>query len=92
MKLMIMMNYFEFYYQKEKIEINNILIEKCKDLLENPDFEQDYNSRTPIGIYNIGQDIIRLMKWLAYYDRSFYENINYYDLMASLLKNLKEIS
>ena len=24
------------------------------------------------------------MKWLAYYDRSYYENINYYDMMGSI--------
>ena len=50
---------------------------------ENPDFEQNYYSRTAIGIYKIGHDAIRLTKWLAYYDRSYYESINYYDLMGS---------
>ena len=47
-------------------------------MLENPDFEQNYWSRTAIGIYEKEQDSIRLMKWLAYYDRSLYEKINYY--------------
>ena len=32
---------------------------------ENPDFEQDYWSRTAEGIYKIGHDSIRLMKWLS---------------------------
>ena len=32
------------------------------------------------------------MKWLAYYDRSCYENINYYDLMGSVLKCSNELS
>ena len=32
---------------------------------------------------------IRLMKWICYYDRSYYENINYYDLMASICIFLK---
>ena len=59
---------------------------------ENPDFEKDYYSRTATGIYRIGHDSTRLMRWLAYYDRSFHENINYYDLMESISKNLNEIS
>ena len=45
--------------------MNNILIEKYKDTLESPDFEQDHYSRIAIGIYKIGHDSIRLMKWLA---------------------------
>ena len=71
---------------------NNILIEKYKDMLGNPDFDQANYSRTAICIYKIGQDCIRLMKWLVYYDRSIYESINYYDMMGSILKSLKEIS
>ena len=39
-------------------------------MLENPDFEQDHWSRTAEGIYKIGHDSIRLMKWTCYYDRS----------------------
>ena len=50
----------------------------------NPDFEQNHWSKTAEGIYKIGHDSIRLMKWLCYYDRSYYENINYYDLMGSI--------
>ena len=46
-------------------------------MLENPDFEQDYYSRRVPGIYKIGHDRIRIMKWICYYDRSYYENINY---------------
>ena len=42
-------------------------------MLENPDFEQNFWSKTPEGIYKIGDVKIRLMKWLAYYDRSYYE-------------------
>ena len=61
-------------------------------MLENQDFEQKYCSRTAIGIYKIGHDAIRLMKWLAYYDRSYYEIINFYDLMGIILKPLNEIS
>ena len=61
-------------------------------MLEIPDFEQDHWSRTAEGIYKIGHDSITLMKWICYYDRSYYENINYYDLMASFLKLSNEIS
>ena len=61
-------------------------------MLENPDFEQNYWSRTATSIYKIGHDSIRLMKWFCYYDRSFYENVNYFDLMASVCKHLNEIS
>ena len=73
----------------KKLKINNILIEKYKDMIKNPDFEQNYWSRTARGIYKIGHDSIRLMKWICYYDRSYYENINYFDLMGSICKYLK---
>ena len=49
-------------------------------MLENSDFEQDYWSETAEGFYEIGHDSFRLMKWLAYYARSFYVIINYYGL------------
>ena len=61
-------------------------------MIENPDFEQNYYSRTAKAIYKIGHDSIRIMKWLAYYDRSFHENIFYFDLLASILTCLNEIS
>ena len=61
-------------------------------MLENPDFERDIFSRTALGIYKNGHDSIRLMKRLAHYDQSYYENINYYDLMGSVLKFLNEMS
>ena len=61
-------------------------------MLENPDFEQNHYTITSTGIYRIGHDSIRLMKWMCYYDRSYYENVNYYDLMASILTCLNEIS
>ena len=32
-----------------------------------------------MGTYKIARDSIRLLKWLAYYDRCYYENIGYYD-------------
>ena len=75
--------------KNKKLKINNILIEIYKDMLLSSNFEQNYWSRTAKGIYKIGHDSIRLMKWICYYDRSYYENINYYDLMASICKFLK---
>ena len=75
--------------KNKKIKINNNLIEIYKDLLLNPNLEQNYWSRTATGIYKIGHESIRLMKWICYYDRSYYENINYYDMMASICKYLK---
>ena len=49
---------------KKKFKKNNILIEKYKDMLENPDFYENFWSRTATGIYKIGHDSIRIMKWL----------------------------
>ena len=39
--------------ENKKLKINNILIEKYKDMLENPYFEQEYCSRTAKGIQKI---------------------------------------
>ena len=68
----------------KKLKINNTLIDIYKDMLLNPNFEQNHWSGTAKGIYKIGHDSVRIMKWICYYDRSYYENINYYDLMGSL--------
>ena len=70
--------------KNKKLKINNILIEIYKDMIKNPDFEQNYWSRTAIGIYKIGHESVRLIRWICYYDRSYYGNINYYDLMGSV--------
>ena len=78
--------------KNKKLKLNNTLIEIYKDLIKNPDFEQNYWSRTSTGIYKISHDSIRLMKGICYYDRSYYENIIYYDLLTSILTCLKEIS
>ena len=59
-------------------------------MLENPDFEQNYWSRIAETVYKIGHHSIRLMKWLIYHDRSYYDNRNYFDLMGSLCKYLNE--
>ena len=61
-------------------------------MLENSDFEQNYWSRTATGIYKIGHDCVRLMNFICYYDRSYYENIIYYELMASLCRYIIEIT
>ena len=62
-------------------------------MIVNTNFEQNHYSRTAIGVYRSGHDSNRLMKQLIFYDRSYYENIDYYDSMASLLTVLiNEIS
>ena len=61
-------------------------------MLENPNFEQNYWSRTAQGVYKISHDSIRLIKWICYYDRSYYESFNYYDLMGSICNHLNGIS
>ena len=77
--------------KNENLKINNILIEKYKEMIEYRDFEQDSWSRTASGIYKIGHDCIRLKKLIYYYDRSYYESLYYYDMMASILTCLNEI-
>ena len=47
-------------------------------MVVNPDFEQNIFSRTVEYIYKIGHDGIKLMKCLAYYDRSYSENKSYW--------------
>ena len=55
---------------------------------KNPNFEQNYWSKTAKCFYKICHDSVRLMKFICYYDRSYYENKNYYDLMGSICKIL----
>ena len=61
-------------------------------MLENPYFEQNHFSKTSTGIYKIAHDSIELMKCVCYFHRSYYEKINFYDLMGSVSKYLNEIS
>ena len=71
MKMMIMMKNIKFnQLKKKKLKLNNTLIEIYKDMIKNPDFEQNYWSRTSTGIYKIGHDSIRLMKRICSYDRT----------------------
>ena len=75
--------------KKDKLKINKILTEKFEDMLENLDFEQDFWSRTAERICKKGHDSIRLKKWLLYYDRSYYDNLKYFDRMANIVKSVK---
>ena len=72
--------------KNKKLKINNLLIEIYKDMIKNPNFEQNKYSLTSTGIYKIGHDSVQLMNWICYHDRSYYENINYFDLMGSVCK------
>ena len=40
-------------------------------MIRNPNFEQNYWSRTAIGIYKKRHDSIRSKKSVCYYDRSY---------------------
>ena len=77
--------------KNKKLKTDNIIVEIYKDMLKNTNFEQNKYSLTSSGIYKVAHDCVRLMKWICYYDGSFYENINYYDLMSSICKYLNEI-
>ena len=57
--------------KNKKCKINNNLVKKYEDLDLIRDFEQKYYSKTATGRYEIGYDSVRLMKWLAYFDRFF---------------------
>ena len=59
-------------------------------MLKNPDFDQNYWSKTATGVYKFRHDSIRLMEWLIYYDRSYYDNMNFFDLMGSICKYLND--
>ena len=76
----------------KKLKIKNILIVKYKNMSANPYFEQNHYSITSTGVYKFAHDSIRVMKWICYYDRSYYENINFYDLMGSICRYIIEIT
>ena len=59
---------------------------------EYPNFEQDNWSRRAIGIYETGHHCVRLMKWLIYYDRSYYDKSNYFDMMGSICRYIIDIT
>ena len=65
--------------KNKELKKNNTLIDINKDMLKNPTFEQNKYSLTSTGIYRIGHDSIWLIKWICYYNRSYYEKINYHD-------------
>ena len=50
--------------KNKKLNINNTLVNIYKDMLLNPNFEQNHYSITSTGIYKIAHDSIRLMKWM----------------------------
>ena len=92
MKVMILIKYIKLYQKEKKLKMYKILIETFKDMNENADFNQNYCSRTAVVTSRIGHDSIRLVKRLAYYDRSDCENIKHYDLLALVLSRVNEIS
>ena len=58
-------------------------------MLENPKFKQNNYSRTAVSIYKIGHVSMKPKRWLLYYDRFYYDNLNYFDLVGSLCKYLR---
>ena len=58
-------------------------------MLEIPILNKIIGPKQPKSFYKIGHGCIKLMKWICYFDRSYYENKNYYDLMGSILICLK---
>ena len=59
---------------------------------KNPDFEENYFSETAELIFKYDQYSIRIMNWLCHADRPYYENVNYFVLMATFLTCLNEKS
>ena len=57
-------------------------------MLEDRNFERNSYSRTAVGVYKIGHDSKTLFEWLVC-DRFYYCNLNYFDLMGFICKNLK---
>ena len=57
---------------------------------KNFDSAQNYYSTAVTSKQKIGHDSIRKMKCLACFNKSYYENINYFDLMGSILNYLIE--
>ena len=51
----------------KKLNIKKEVVEKYKNMDE--DFEENYYSRTSRGVYKIGHESVRLMQWMAYYDK-----------------------
>ena len=51
--------------KNKKLKINNTLYEIYKNMLKNPNFEQNNYSKTSTGVYKIGNDSNRLMKWIC---------------------------
>ena len=59
---------------------------------KNPDFEENYFSKTAEGIHKISHYSIRTLKCLCYADRPLNENSYYSDLMATVLTCPIEVS
>ena len=52
------------------------------------------NKNTVLGQVEVFMKMVmtRLVKWLVYYDRSYYKNLKHYHLMASVSTCLNELS
>ena len=70
-----------------KLNIKNQIVEKYRNMDE--ECEKNHYYKTAKGFYRKGLDSIRLIKWMAYYDKDF-ENKIYSDLMTFVLSCLKK--
>ena len=75
----------------EKLKIKNEIKGKHEKLNEKPNFEQKSHSRKAEALNKFGYDNYKLMKWIVYCDQKF-EKIIYYELIASILKYVFELS
>ena len=76
----------------KKVRVNNTLIDIYKEMLLNHIFEQKKKFNNFNWLFKIAHNSFRIMKWICYCDRSYYENIKYYDLMVGICKYLNETS
>ena len=71
--------------KRKKLYVNETILRKFYEMSD--DFEVNPLSRGAIGIQKAGNYALRMMKWLV--SQSYYENINYYDLIATVLMYMK---
>ena len=78
--------------KNKKVGKENELIENYETVKKSHDFKEKNFSETTEGLFEYDQYSSRIMKRLCYADRPFYENLNYFVLMATSLTCLNEIS
>ena len=72
------------YLKKKRLNILEEILNKFDDMPD--DFERNVFAASE-GIHKAGDYALRMMKWLV--SARYYENINYYDLIATALMYIK---